>query len=50
MATTTKYEGVIGTINIDPKTHRPVGLKMSVLKFERDQIKTVLLKYYQKDF
>ena len=45
----TKYEGLIGTINIDPKTHRPVGLKMSILKFEGDKIKTVRLKYYPKD-
>jgi len=50
MATTTKYQGVIGTINIDPKTHRPIGLKMPILKFEGDQIKTVRLGYYQKDF
>jgi branched-chain amino acid transport system substrate-binding protein len=49
MATTMKFEGIIGTINIDPKSHRPVGLKMSILKFEGDQIKTVLLKYYPKD-
>lgn len=49
MESTTKYEGVIGMINIDPKTHRPVGLKMSILKFEGDQIKTVKLKYYPKD-
>ena len=49
MASTTQYEGVIGTIHIDPKTHRPVGLKMSILKFEGDQIKTVRLKYYPKD-
>jgi len=50
MTTTTKFEGLIGTINIDPKTHRPIGLKMSILKFEGDQIKTVKLKYYPKDF
>ena len=50
MAGTAKYEGLIGTINIDPKTHRPIGLKMSILKFEGDQIKTVKLKYYPKDF
>jgi branched-chain amino acid transport system substrate-binding protein len=49
MAGMTKYEGLIGTINIDPKTHRPVGLKMSILKFEGDKIKTVLLKYYPKE-
>ena len=49
MAATTKFEGIIGTINIDSKTHRPVGLKMSILKFEGDQIKTVKLKYYPKD-
>ena len=50
MAGMTKYEGIIGTINIDPKTHRPVGLKMAILKFEGDKIKTVKLKYYPKDF
>jgi branched-chain amino acid transport system substrate-binding protein len=50
MAGMTKYEGIIGTINIDSKTHRPVGLKMSILKFEGDKIKTVKLKYYPKDF
>jgi branched-chain amino acid transport system substrate-binding protein len=49
MESSTKYEGVIGTINIDPKTHRPVGLKMSILKFEGDQIKTIKLKYFPKD-
>ncbi len=49
MEATTQFEGIIGTINIDPKTHRPVGLKMSILKFEGDQIKTVELKYYPKD-
>ena len=32
-----------------PETHRPIGLKMSILKFERDQIKTVMLKYYPKE-
>jgi hypothetical protein len=26
-----------------------VGLKMSILKFEGDKIKTVRLKYYPKD-
>jgi len=45
----TQYEGLIGTININPKTHRPAGLKMSILKFEGDKIKTVRLKYYPKD-
>lgn len=49
MAATTKFDGLIGTIHIDPKTHRPVGLKMSILKFEGDRIKTVRLKYYPKD-
>jgi branched-chain amino acid transport system substrate-binding protein len=49
MATTTKFEGIIGTINIDPKSHRPIGLKMPILKFEKDQIKTVVLRYYPKD-
>lgn len=48
MEATRKFEGIIGTINIDPKTHRPVDLPMSVLRFEGDQIKTVELKYVPK--
>jgi branched-chain amino acid transport system substrate-binding protein len=48
MESTTKFEGTIGTINIDPKTHRPVGLKMSILYFEGSDIKTAELKYFPK--
>ncbi|UCF98999.1 MAG: ABC transporter substrate-binding protein [Spirochaetaceae bacterium] len=48
MEGTRKFEGIIGTINIDPKTHRPVGLPMSVLYFTGDQIKTAELKYTPK--
>jgi branched-chain amino acid transport system substrate-binding protein len=48
MEGTRKFEGIIGTINIDPKTHRPVGLPMSVLHFEGDQIETIELKYMPK--
>jgi len=46
MESTTKFQGVIGEINIDSKTHRPVGLKMSILAFKGAEIKTVELKYY----
>lgn len=49
MEATRKFEGTIGTINIDPKTHRPVGLKMSILYFEGAKIKTAVLKYYPKE-
>jgi len=49
MEATRKFEGTIGTINIDPKTHRPVGLKMSILYFEGAKIKTAELKYYPKE-
>lgn len=45
MESTTRFEGTIGTINIDPKTHRPVGLKMSILYFDGASIKTAELKY-----
>jgi branched-chain amino acid transport system substrate-binding protein len=45
MEATRKFEGIIGTINIDPKTHRPVGLPMSVLHFKGDKIETIELKY-----
>lgn len=48
MEGTRKFEGIIGTINIDPNTHRPVGLPMSVLYFEGDQIGTAALKYIPK--
>ncbi len=49
MESTTEFEGTIGTINIDPQTHRPVGLKMSILYFEGATIKTGELKYYPKE-
>lgn len=49
MEATTEFEGVIGTITIDPKTHRPVGLKMSILYFDGAEIKTAVLKYYPKE-
>jgi branched-chain amino acid transport system substrate-binding protein len=48
MEGTRKFEGIIGTINIDPATHRPVGLPMSVLYFNGDKIETVELKYVPK--
>ncbi len=43
------YKGIIGEINMDPKTHRPVGLKMSILHFVGDKIETADLKYYPKE-
>jgi len=49
MEATRKFEGTIGTINIDPKTHRPVGLPMSILYFDGAQIKTADLKYVPKN-
>ena len=45
MEGTRKFEGIIGTINIDPATHRPVGLPMAILRFAGDQIETVEYKY-----
>jgi len=45
MEATRKFEGTIGTINIDPATHRPVGLPMSILYFDGAEIKTAELKY-----
>ncbi len=49
MESTRKFQGTIGTINIDPKTHRPVGLPMSILYFDGAQIKTAELKYLPKE-
>jgi len=49
MEATRKFEGIIGTINIDPQTHRPVGLPMAVLRFVGDQIETVEYKYLPKE-
>jgi len=49
MEQTKQFQGIIGTINMDAKTHRSYGLQMSILKFVGDQIKTVKLKYYPKD-
>jgi len=48
MEATRKFEGIIGTINIDPATHRPVGLPMAVLRFVGDRIETVEFKYLPK--
>ena len=48
MEATRKFEGIIGTINIDPATHRPVGLPMAVLRFVGDKIETVEFKYVPK--
>jgi branched-chain amino acid transport system substrate-binding protein len=48
MEATRKFEGIIGTINIDPATHRPVGLPMAVLRFVGDQIETVEYRYVPK--
>jgi branched-chain amino acid transport system substrate-binding protein len=49
MEATRKFEGTIGTINIDPATHRPVGLPMSILYFDGAQIKTAELKYVPRN-
>jgi branched-chain amino acid transport system substrate-binding protein len=48
MEATRQFAGTIGTINIDPATHRPVGLAMSILYFDGAQIKTAELKYVPK--
>ncbi|MBA7686321.1 Leucine-, isoleucine-, valine-, threonine-, and alanine-binding protein [subsurface metagenome] len=48
MEATRKFEGTIGTINIDPKTHRPVDLAMSILYFEGARIKTAEMKYLSR--
>jgi len=48
MEATRSFEGTIGTINIDPATHRPVGLPMSILYFDGAEIKTAELKYVPK--
>ncbi len=48
MEATTEFKGLIGTIHIDPKTHRPVDLPMSILYFDGAQIKTARLKYLPK--
>ncbi len=48
MEATRQFEGTIGTINIDPKTHRPVNLPMSILYFDGATIKTAELKYLPK--
>jgi branched-chain amino acid transport system substrate-binding protein len=48
MEATRKFQGTIGTINIDPATHRPVGLPMSILYFDGADIETAVLKYVPK--
>jgi branched-chain amino acid transport system substrate-binding protein len=49
MESVTNFKGIIDDINMNPKTHRPEGLKMSILYFEGDQIKTAELKYLPKE-
>ncbi|MCX7031441.1 MAG: ABC transporter substrate-binding protein [Spirochaetes bacterium] len=43
-----KYEGVIGTINMDPATHRSYGLTMSILKIVGKKFTTAEMAYYPK--
>jgi len=49
MESTRSFEGIIGTINIDSSTHRPVGLEMSILRFDGAEIETAKLKYYPQE-
>ncbi len=48
MEDTSNYEGIIGTINMNKNTHRPVDLAMSILYYEGDKVKTAELKYLPK--
>jgi branched-chain amino acid transport system substrate-binding protein len=43
-----KFEGVIGTINMDAATHRSYGLTMSILKIVGSKFTTVAMAYYPK--
>jgi branched-chain amino acid transport system substrate-binding protein len=49
MESITNFPTAMGVINMDPKSHRPVGLGMAILKFEGDKIKTATLKYNPKE-
>lgn len=48
MADTVNYEGIIGTINMNRTTHRPVELAMSILYYEGDKVRTAEQKYLPK--
>ncbi len=45
---TKSYKGAATDITIDPTTHRPVNIPMSILKFVGSEIKTVEFSYFAK--
>lgn len=42
------FQGVVTTIEIDPKTHRAVDIPLSILRFEGAEIKTVEFEYFAR--
>ncbi len=42
------FEGVVTTIEIDPRTHRAVDIPLSILRFEGAEIKTVEFEYFAR--
>lgn len=45
MEETDSFEGVLGTIDIDPETHRPIDLPLAILYYEGSEIKTAEYEY-----
>lgn len=45
MENTDSFEGILGTIDIDPETHRPVDLPLAILHYEGDEVKTAEVRY-----
>ena len=45
MEETDAFEGVLGTIDIDPETHRPIDLPLAILYFDGAEIKTAEFQY-----
>ena len=48
LAQTKGYKAVVADITIDPVTHRPVNIPMSILKFVGAKIETVEIQYFAK--
>ncbi|GEM_PF-927922 len=48
LADTKGFEGVVTTIEINANTHRAVGIPLSILKFEGDEIVTLEFEYFAR--
>jgi branched-chain amino acid transport system substrate-binding protein len=45
MKATDSFDGILGTIDIDPETHRPIDLPLAILYYDGAEIKTAEVRY-----